>query len=123
MKLVSQVMKYYTTKLEKTASLNPTQKQIYFLLVSNLNQSQKKFKPITRCLIKKNIDRALTTIADALQILRYKGLVYYDKIDRCWRVIISKCQGFDNYDNHVKFKWDWPNFISLEAFLSKKRVV
>lgn len=106
-------MKKYTAKSNILSTLNPAEYGIYQLILRNNNKRKQKQQLLTRKFLKKLINYALGTVANALQILRSKGLIFYNKSSKSWCLVFHNSESIDIYDFHVKFKWDWPNFIAL----------
>jgi DNA-binding IclR family transcriptional regulator len=97
-------MKKYNTNPRILHQLNPAQRVIYKLLLENLNKRKADQEPPTLASIKKQTFYALSTTADALQVLRKLGLIAYSSIKKCWLIITKLLK--DHYDHHILSAWD-----------------
>jgi hypothetical protein len=113
-------MNKYLTNQRICQELNPLERQIYQKLLLNSNKNKKKQQLFTRKTLKKYLHYALGSIANALQILRNKGLILYNKTTKTWSIIIRNHDSIDIYDLHIKFKQDWFNFIPIDEWRQQR---
>ena len=62
----------------------------------------------------------LGTVSNGLQRLKKLGLIYFNKVLRCWFLRVIKQRTMDLVDNLIKFKWDWPSFRSVVKYRSMR---
>ncbi len=92
-----------------------SQQAIYFTL-------QKNTKGLTRSALSKASNYAITTTRDALQALAKKGLIYFNKVLRCWFIRTIKEKTEDIYDAYINLKKDWKSFVSRVGGKIMKRM-
>lgn len=113
-------MKKYNTSHKYLHQLNPLGKQLYYKFLANVNKSKQRQQLLTRQELKNTLHYALSSISDSLQLLRNKGIIFFNKITRSWMLILQNHDSIDIYDNYIKFKWDWPNFIPLDEWIKQQ---
>jgi hypothetical protein len=86
--------------------LTPLEDKIYSIFLRNQNQPKKRRAAITRQKLAISLFYAIGSIANALQNLRCKGIVYYNKITKTWVLTIVNQPQLDSYDYYIKLKQD-----------------
>ena len=113
-------MKYFTPPQTISQSLPPLLGTIYLKAIENINHSPKKQELLKRKYIKTLVYKGYTldSISNALNQLHDLGLMFFNKVTQAWDLIIGLlvCHNEPDYDNYIKFKQDWPNFIPLHEW-------
>lgn len=99
-------MKKYNLPPTTCQVSKPSEKQVYFTLQQNSNKPKQRRHLLTLKSIKDTIYYALGTVANALQSLRKKGLIFYNKVTRSWQLKLEVVKTIDTYDNYIKFRFD-----------------
>ena len=106
-------MKKYIINPSTCQALNPIGRELYLKFLANANKGKKIQERLTLAALTEKVFYALGSVANALQLLRIKGIIFFNEKTQSWMLVLSNHDSDDVYDAHVRFKRDWNDFVSM----------